>query len=86
MPIFGMIKQRFLANVVQHGVFNMVLSTCCVQHGVFSMVLSTCCVQHGVFSMVCSQRHFVDVIVFYIVFADKQAEQAKNAFNACFST
>ena len=65
---------------VQHGVFNMVLSTCCVQHGVFNMVLSTCCVQHGVFNMVCSQRHFVVVIVFYIVVANKQAEQAKKRF------
>ena len=30
----------------------------------------------------CDQRHFVVVIVFYIVTADKQAEQQKNAFNA----
>ena len=48
--------------------------------GVFDLVCSTWCVQ------VCSQRHFVGVIVFYIVVADKQAEQAKNTFNACFST
>ena len=74
--------------MVCSGVFDMVCSgvfRCvrpgvfrCVRHGVFRcvQVCSTWCVQ------VCSRRHFVGVIVFYIVIADKQAEQAKNAFIA----